>query len=184
VQNLPDEELTRRIAAGHHELFRILVDRYKQALYRFACSVLRNPADAEDAAQETFWRAWRAIGTFESGSPASGWLYKIALNVCRDCLRRRRTRAEMVKNAAYERSSTTASAGNDGRLSAEFERALDGLDDKYRIPFLLLHRQHKSYDEIAQLTGVPLNTVRTHIKRARERLLRILTSSHLFEEQL
>jgi len=77
---LPDAELAKRVVAGDREAFRVLVKRYNQTLYRAARSVLRNEAEAEDAVQDAYLLAYRAMGKFRGDAKLSTWLVRIVVN--------------------------------------------------------------------------------------------------------
>src|SRR5437879_10152665 len=93
---LPDAELARRVAAQDHEAFRVLMRRYNQRLYRTARSVLKDDAEAEDAVQEAYLLAYRAIGRFRGEAKLSTWLVRIVVNEAVTRLRKRNRGAEIA----------------------------------------------------------------------------------------
>src|SRR6266702_987953 len=94
---LPDVELARRVAAGSHQTFTFLMRRYNQRLYRVARSVLKDDAEAEDAVQEAYLLAYRAIGRFRGDAKLSTWLVRIVVNEAVTRLRRRGRSAEVIR---------------------------------------------------------------------------------------
>ena len=155
--------------------FAELVRRYQGRLYRLAYRMLGNAEEAQDATQEAFLRAYRALSSFRLDASFSPWMYRIATNVCLDMLRSRRPQASLdespldppaalsVEGAVAERERLRAVAEAVGRLPV-------GL----RTVFLLRHEAELSYEEIAQTLGLPLNTVRTRLFRARNALKELL----------
>src|SRR5438445_4224242 len=96
---LPDAELARRVAAQDHEAFRVLMRRYNQRLYRTARSVVKDDAEAEDAVQEAYLLAYRAIGRFRGDAKLSTWLVRIVVNEAVTRLRKRGRSAEVIRLA-------------------------------------------------------------------------------------
>ena len=155
--------------------FAELVRRYQGRLYRLAYRMLGNAEEAQDATQEAFLRAYRALSSFRMDASFSPWMYRITTNVCLDMLRSRRPQASLdespldppaalsVEGAVAERERLRAVAEAVGRLPV-------GL----RTVFLLRHEAELSYEEIAQTLGLPLNTVRTRLFRARNALKELL----------
>ncbi len=152
-----------------------LVRRYQGRLYRLAYRMLGNAEEAQDATQEAFLRAYRALSSFRLDASFSPWMYRIATNVCLDMLRSRRPQTSLdgspldppaalsVEGAVAEREKLRAVVEAVGRLPV-------GL----RTVFLLRHETELSYEEIAQALGLPLNTVRTRLFRARNALKELL----------
>src|SRR5206468_7645604 len=97
-----DAALVKRARGGDHDAFRVLVERHSQALFRLAYRMTGNEHDSEDMVQETFLRAHRQLGRFESRSSFSTWLHRIAANCSLDLLRKRQRRAEEDRPADAE----------------------------------------------------------------------------------
>src|SRR5215470_18255740 len=93
----PDSELVRRVAAHDHEAFRALMKRHNQMLYRAARSILKNEAEAEDAVQEAYLQAYRAMGDFRGDAKLSTWLVRITVNEAITRLHRHARRAEVIR---------------------------------------------------------------------------------------
>jgi RNA polymerase sigma-70 factor (ECF subfamily) len=93
----PDSELVRRVAAHDHEAFRVLMRRHNQMLYRAARSILKNEAEAEDAVQEAYMQAYRAMGTFRGDAKISTWLVRIVVNESITRLHKHARRAEIIR---------------------------------------------------------------------------------------
>lgn len=174
-----DAAAMARAAAGDGDAFEAIVRRHGRYVHHLASQLLADADDAEDAAQETFVRAWRARAGFRAEAGVRTWLYRIALNVCYDRLPRLRRELGTLDVDALGGDDGDGPA-DDGapldeglgraQLAAAVRAALDELPAGQRLLLSLRHFDDLSYDEIAQLTGLPLGTVKTGIHRARGRL--------------
>ena len=165
---------------GDEKAFGELVRRYQRAIYRLAWSLTRNDGDADDLAQETFVRAWGAIGRFEVGSPLYPWLARIVTNQAFSLFRHRRRRPEtsieplieagMQWGVEADPAEDTARGERDARLRECFgELAME-----HQTVLALRAVQELSYDEIARALNVPIGTVMSRLSRARAELKRRL----------
>lgn len=180
----PDEdlELVEQVRAGRFELFHELVRRHEAAIFRGAMAILGNEADAEDAMQETFLRAFRRIGQFRGEARFRTWLIQIAVNVARTKLKEtRRERCESLDSA--ELSGTPAVAREIAEQSASPEeeyswkelrelmkRVLDGMHPTYRSVLYLRDVENLSTGSTAVALGLTPESVRTRLRRARVHL--------------
>ncbi len=138
-------------------------------MFTLAARVLGSRDDAADAVQEAFLRAWRGIGSFRSGSLFSTWLYRICVNAAHDQRAGRRPLAELADTAADPRDAFA-----ERELSGELQRALDELEDPYRVTVVLYDVLGRSYAEIVEITGVAEGTVKSRLFRGRTELARRL----------
>jgi RNA polymerase sigma-70 factor (ECF subfamily) len=183
---LADEEVVSRVLAGDHGLFEVLMRRYNQRLYRTARAIVRDSAEAEDVMQETYVRAFAALGQFEGRAQWSTWVTRIAVN---EALARVRRRGRFVSSEAFEniqegamgeeREPAGRSAGPEAavaarELSAFVERAVDELPDIYRTVFVLREVQELSTAETAACLDVSEELVKVRLHRARAELRRIM----------
>lgn len=158
-------------ATGPPEELRALVEEHGPAIYRYALSIVRNPATAEDIAQEVLTKAWLALPSFRGESSLRSWLLRITHNAAMSMLRVRR--AEVIDPADIEVVSPpdhVEDAVTDRLTIDEFKRALDELDELSRQIVVLREIEDLSYDAIAALLRVPLPTVKTRLLRARRQL--------------
>ncbi len=174
-----DAALVRRAQAGDAAAFAGLMDRHAPACLRFAARMLGDPADAEDAVQETFVRAHRALARYEERESFRTWLFEVLVNRCRTLVRRRgaRERRVLVDDALL----AAAAVDHDGRRAEwrwELERALAALPPDHREAFLLKHVEDLSYDEMALVTGAGVSALKMRVKRACERLQTLLQEVH------
>jgi RNA polymerase sigma-70 factor (ECF subfamily) len=167
-----DEELVARSIAGDAASFNQLVVRWERPIYALAYRVIGREEDARDVCQETFLRAFRALGGFKGQAKFSSWLYRIALNLCRDWIRRER-RAPTVQapegtdliELAAERTPSEAVEDLIARhdLGRAVSRAMGALSDEQRTAIILKEYHGLTFQEIADLLNCPLSTVKTRL---------------------
>jgi RNA polymerase sigma-70 factor (ECF subfamily) len=151
------------------EAFGELVRRHQDFVYGAALRVVRNPVMAEDIAQEAFVRAHRALASFRGESQFRSWLYRIATNLALNAVQRRREYpADTLPDQPTDRDP--ASLAENSALRAELEDAIAQLPEKLKEPLVLREYGGMSYQAIADSLGLPINTVRTRILRARRSL--------------
>ena len=161
---------------GDSEAFRALVERHSRAVYRLAHRMTGNPSDAEDVVQETFLKAYRQLGRFESRANFGTWLHRIAVNCSIDLIRSRPHR-ESAHDAADLDQYTVAEAADAGRssperlmLSTEVQLRINGamgsLSQMERAAFVLRHFEGHSIDEISRSLGLKTNATKHSIFRA------------------
>lgn len=181
VQPLPDAELARRIAGGDLSVLPQLMRRHNQTLYRTTRSILNDEAEAEDAVQETYLHAYRAMAQFQGNAKLSTWLVRIAVNVALERLRKRKRRAEVIDlygDAVPDDAMLKANMGDRAPeqpeqilLRMEMRRLVEDkvsrLPDAFRAVFVLRALEEMSVDETADCLGIPAETVRTRYFRAR-----------------
>ena len=160
---------------GDVSAFAMLVDRHASACLRFATRMLGNREDAEEAAQDAFWRAHRALDRFDESASFRTWVMSILINRCRTSLlrRQRRTARIVVDDDAVRLASVEAKDG-DGALRDAIERAVAQLEAGQREAFLLKHVELLSYEEMAVVTGVGVSALKMRVQRACDRLQGLL----------
>jgi RNA polymerase sigma-70 factor (ECF subfamily) len=178
-EGIGDAELAARVAAGDGAAFELLMRRHNRRLYRIAVSVLRDAADAEDALQEAYLAAYRAIGSFRGEASLATWLSKLVLN---HCLARRRKdqRRDGIFAIVPESAESDAAFDIDGEtpdralvrteLRELLERKVGELPEAFRTVFMMRCVEELSVEETAQLLNIPEATVRTRQFRARSLL--------------
>jgi RNA polymerase sigma-70 factor (ECF subfamily) len=167
-----DEELVARSIGGDSDSFNELVHRWERPIYALAYRQLRREEDARDVCQETFLRAYRALHGFRGQAKFSSWLYRIALNLCRDWMRRER-RTPVVQApedvdlmdlaASREPSELIEDRLERNDLSRAVERAMALLPEDQRTAIVLKEYHELTFQEIADLVGCPLSTVKTRL---------------------
>lgn len=180
-QALSDADLAGRIAGGDLAVLPQLMRRHNQTLYRTARSILNDDAEAEDAVQEAYLLAYRAMGQFQGNARLSTWLVRIAVNVSLERLRKRQRRAEVIDlygDAVPDDKMLEANMGErapeqpeQALLRAETRRLVEDkisrLPDAFRTVFVLRALEEMSVEETAECLGIPQETVRTRYFRAR-----------------
>jgi RNA polymerase sigma-70 factor, ECF subfamily len=160
--------------AADERAFRTLVDRHGPRLYAVAYGILGDAAAAESVVQDAFVRLARAEAQMREAGAVAGWLYRVAVNLCRDELRRRRRAARMVPLELVEDSLPASElASIPGDASPEDDalwRCLERLPRKLREVVLLRFMSDLSYAELADLLGVSIGTVSSRLHRALRRL--------------
>ena len=155
--------------------FQLTLARYQDKVYRLCCALLRDPSAAEDAAQESLVRIWKAIGGYDGRASLSTWIYTITRNRCLTAIERRRDLASLTDDAVAAEAESqvhTMSGADDAPLQgSELLRELvDGLPERYRRALTLFYYEDKSVGEVARMLGMPEGTVKTHLSRARAAL--------------
>ncbi len=181
ASNLSDAELARRVAARDRDAFTVLMRRHNQMLYRTARSILKDDAEAEDAVQDAYLRAYRAIGEFRGDAKLSTWLVRVVANEAIGRLRKNRRSAEIIQlddeiesvnEGAEESMHVKAPDRPEGAaLRAEtrhlLEAKIDALPDAFRAVFVLRAIEELSVEETAVALEIPEATVRTRYFRAK-----------------
>lgn len=191
-----DDALIAAARAGDLAAFNALVGRHERAVYSVALRYLRSPDAAEDATQDAFIRAWQSIDTYRGGGAGGfrAWVLRIAANRSLDLLRAGARRSEESIDARLERDDSSwepeasdesaADLVSRGELSRVLERALGQLQPDQRLAVMLSDVHGHSYDEIAEISGVALGTVKSRINRGRARLREILLTDEAGRELL
>jgi len=188
-----DAALVRRFNAGDEEAFGEIIARHRAKTLAIALSVLRNHADAEEVAQDTFIRAYRNLARFRGDSSLATWLHRIAVNLARNrywyFFRRRRhatlsldcplgndSEATFTDLVAADTPDPSREAAA-GEFAALVDACMQKLEARHREILTLRNLLHRSYDEIAQTLGLNVGTVKSRIARARENLRRLLAEA-------
>ena len=180
-----DEELVARSMAGDVDSFNQLVLRWERPIYALAYRVIGRDEDARDVAQETFLRAFRALPGFKGQAKFSSWLYRIALNLCRDWIRRKKRTPVVEMPEGVDVAELAAEQGpvesiEDLVARQEMSRIVaEGmklLPDEQRTAIVLKEYHGLTFQEIADLQGCPLSTVKTRLYQGLRVLRRHLES--------
>ena len=174
-----DSDLVARAREGDTAAFGRLVRRYQDAVYGLAYYQLGNFHDAQDVAQEAFIRAYLHLHQLQDASRFVGWLRSLTINLCRDWVRRRRSRMAAEASA----SQVYVDREEQADIRRTVQRALNALPDEHRLATTLYYVDGYSYREIGDFLGVPATTVKGRIQRARRQLRKemIAMVEELFE---
>jgi RNA polymerase sigma-70 factor (ECF subfamily) len=188
----PSAALVQRAQAGDREALSALIQSQQTYVYSIAMSLMHNPADAADMTQEAFVRLLRSLGTYRAETKFTTWLYRLVTNICLDGLRRRGRSVDSLDEPS------TTQAGDDAQTAGErladtdrwtqpeeeiqlresareVRAALEDLPPAQRLALTLHYFQDQRYEDIAEVMGLPLNTVKSHIRRGKERLALVLS---------
>jgi len=156
---------------GDREAFGELVRRYGPAARRVARAVLHHPEDADDAAQDGFFSAWRSINRYDPGRQFGPWILRIVVNAAHDLRRRRQIReTDPVSPHLPGGEASPVALVEQGELGKRIDRALQGLPERQRLAVVLFDAEGFSHGEIAQMLGIPEGTVRSDVFHARRAL--------------
>jgi RNA polymerase sigma-70 factor (ECF subfamily) len=170
-----EQEWIARARAGDAEAFRKLVERHGDRAYGLAFRMLGVASEAEEAAQDAFVRAWRALPHFRGESSFSTWLHRIVVRRALDrqaALKTRRAREAPMDEADLAGPAATApgDAARHGDLHRKLDRLMGSLSEMQRAVVLLYYYEDHSVEEVARMLELPEGSVKTHLHRARARL--------------
>ncbi|HLS21546.1 MAG TPA: RNA polymerase sigma factor RpoE [Paenalcaligenes sp.] len=175
-----DAELVTRVQRGDKRAFDLLVLKYQRRIMRLLGRMVRDVDEVEDLAQETFIKAYRAIGQFRGDSAFYTWLYRIAINTARNWQTQQYRRPQTVTPFENEEGETFDQLDNltdistpgsilfSKQVAQTIEQTMDNLPDELRTALELREVEGMTYEEIAQAMDCPIGTVRSRIFRARE----------------
>ena len=179
---LDDRGLVVRCLADDKAAYGLLVKRYQQAVFNVCYRVLHNRQDAEDMTQECFVRGYRKLATFDQNRPFAPWIKRVAVNVC---LNFKQGQPQTTFALDEERDHPDVNdeeqpvRAMERRESAEtLRRAIASLPAHYAAVLELRHFQELNYAQIAQTLGLPVNTAKSHLFRARKLLAATLKRGH------
>lgn len=174
-----DQDLVRRVQLGDKSAFDLLVIKYQHKIVHLVNRYVKDPSEAQDVAQDTFIKAYKALGDFRGDSAFYTWLYRIAINTAKNYLLSRSRRhsdyevdmqdAEQVENAPQLKDIETPEHQlMNEQIIGVIKSAIERLPEEMRIAITLREFEGMSYEEIAEAMDCPIGTVRSRIFRARE----------------
>lgn len=176
-----EDDIQQRLEARQYrEAFELLLERFRDKVFRLAFSMMHNETQAEDVAQDVFVKIWKALPGYHGGASLSTWIYTITRNTCLTELKKRTTRPtvslhEPEMEAAADSISALQTTDADPGAERDVAALLAELPEKYRQVITLFYLEQKAYEEVAAMLGIPLGTVKTLLFRAKKELLRIGT---------
>ena len=179
MQSTSDEVLIGRIANGDRLAMQVLYARYHVRVFRFVVRMVRDDSTAEDLISEVFLDVWRQAGRFEGRSAVSTWMLAIARFKALSALRRRPDQEldEETAGAIEDPSDDPAAALEKKDKSAMIRKCLTGLSAEHREIIDLVYYHEKSVEEVAEIVGIPQNTVKTRMFYARKRLAELVKAA-------
>lgn len=183
---LTDQDVVARAARGHEAAYRELIGRYERPIFSLIHRLVRDRAETEDLAQETFIKVLNAIDRYDPKYKFSSWIFKIANNTAIDHLRKKKLDTVSLDGSPHARSVEEAADTwapvvtskeetpdeylDRTELGQDLEEALDKLRPEYRTAIILWHMEDRPYAEIAEIMEIPVGTVKTYVYRARGEL--------------
>jgi RNA polymerase sigma-70 factor, ECF subfamily len=167
-----------RARQGDSEAFRALVERHSRTVFRLAFRMTGNEQDAEDVVQESFLRAYRQLGRFESRANFGTWLYRIVANCSVDLMRARQARHDQARGESLDEAGDLPAGDTPGperlahsaEIAARVNEALAGLSPLERAAFTLRHYEGRSIDEIGKTLGLGISAAKHSVFRAVKKL--------------
>lgn len=164
---LDDKEIVARVVDGDTELFAVLVRRHQRAVYGLGLGFFKNTEDTGDFVQDVFLKAYRNLSSFLGKSKFSTWLYRIAYNTAVNAIKRRREYQSLAEDLEIpdfdDPQRKTLREASRGAIRA----AMADLPERYRVCLDLYFFYDLSYPEIETVTGFPVNTIKSHVFRAK-----------------
>jgi RNA polymerase sigma-70 factor (ECF subfamily) len=171
-----DGAIVAQIISGQKELFRLLIKRHERAVYGMGMSFFRNAEDASDFTQEVFLKVFSNLSRFEGRSRFSTWLYKIAYNTAINSVTRRKDFQSLAETEISCENDTPERKLLRGLASDAVLEAITELPERFRVCVDLFFFYGRSYKEIELITGYPVNTIKSHVFRAKKMLREKLAS--------
>lgn len=165
-----DRIILEEIQRGQKELFRLLVKRHEQAVYSMGLSFFRNAEDASDFTQEVFIKVYRSLAQFEGRSRFSTWLYAIAYNTAINNVKRKKEYRSLSGDDIIPDTVTPEQKMMRKVVQEAVLDAVKDLPERYQICVDLFFFYDRSYPEIEAITGYPVNTIKSHVFRAKKLL--------------
>ena len=163
-----DRIIVTQVVSGQKELFKLLIKRHEQAVYGMGISFFHNADDAADFVQDVFLKVFRNLSSFEGKSRFSTWLYKIAYNTAINSITRKKDYQSLVEeDIASNHNSPEHKLLRSLARNAVFE-AVKELPERFRVCIDLFFFYDRSYQEIEVITGYPVNTIKSHVFRAKK----------------
>lgn len=170
-----DEVLVTEVVEGSISAFEQLVSRYQGKLLSFVTYMIRDPQGAQDVVQESFISLYKTIDHVDTSKKFSSYLFSIARNKAISYMRGSKRYAPLVEAEHITAADTAETLMMKRDEKHRIEKALDGIDTKYKKVITLYYFQDLSYEEMSRRMRLPINTIRTHLRRAKDALRKVLT---------
>ena len=169
-----------RVKAGDKEAFAWLVDQYRDMIYTVCLRMLTSEADAEEAAQDAFVKAYRSLASFQGKSKFSTWIYRIAYNQCISMIRKKVRMIDLVDELPDGEISEADMSGLDTISAQErskyLQMALEALGETDSVVITLFYYEELSLEEIAEITGLTSSNIRIKLHRSRKKMYQVINN--------
>src|SRR5438445_2026577 len=169
-----DQELVRRSVEGDRFAFASLIRRHERRVYNLAYRILGREEDARDATQDAFLTAMRKLASFRGDAAFTTWMHRVTVNACYDLLRKRKREPSLGLPEDVDTGDRQPDHAEATATAVDVQRALLRVPIEFRTPLVMHDVQDLAYEEIAQIVGVPVGTVKSRIHRGRVALARAL----------
>jgi RNA polymerase sigma-70 factor (ECF subfamily) len=168
--NKEDEtELIQTIKAGNYRQFERLIEAYQRPLYVFIWRMVQDEDDAKDICQDTFFKAYKKIKSFKEKSKFSSWLFQIGYRKALDFIaKKKRQRTVLDKMETQSQMAENEREFEIKQVDSAIGKIINGLQHNHRTALHLFYKEEMTYNEIASVMKVPINTVKSHIHRGKE----------------
>lgn len=180
IQMLTDVQLIHKIINGDQRAFSRLVARYQNHMYTVCYNILKTKPEAQEATQDTFLKAYKALAGYKEDAKFSSWLYKIAYRTSLDLIRKRKKTTDIseVSSGLADKSSTAHTSMEESEFSRELDHAIMQLDPKEAGMIKMFYLEELSTKELAEITGESLSNVKVILYRARKKLAAIIKEQY------
>lgn len=165
--DIEDRTAVERVLRGETELFALLVRRHQRSIFGLGLGFFKNAEDASDFVQEVFLKAYRSLGSFQGSARFSTWLYRVAYNTAINGIKRRKEYRSLAEDAEIPDFDDPERQAIRSASRQAVVEAVAELPDRYRVCVDLYFFFDLSYPEIEVVTGFPVNTIKSHVFRAK-----------------
>lgn len=181
-----DNEVIQQVLQGNQQAFAVLVSRYQQLVFTIVLRYISNREEAEELAQDVFVKAYRYLADFKGQSRFSTWLYTITQTTCLSFLRKKPDQSTLLEEehlvqVTDQQSHSVQDSAEKKETAMLIHTAINRLSASDAQIIMLFYKAEQSLEEIAQILGIPANTVKVKLHRARQRLKEIM-ETHLAKE--
>ncbi len=176
-----DEDIVLKVLRGDVDLYRIIVERYQKRIFSMGLMFHKNADDASDFTQEVFIRAFDRLGSFRGDAKFYYWLVRLAYNYGINAVKGKRPTESLAESWVCDSEESIEEAQEKDEVRKLLARAVAELPEKYRVCVDLYFFYQLSYGEISEVTGFPVNTIKSHVSRAK-RMLRDALKGTIVEE--
>jgi RNA polymerase sigma-70 factor, ECF subfamily len=167
-KELSDEEIVDKIRTSDQSLYRLIIDRYREKLFRYANNLIKDQDKAADAVQETFIKAFINLNSFKAGNKFSSWIYRITHNETINIIRKYHKDVVIPEGIDFKSDENIEADFEKKEINIMVEKCLKGLPIIYSEPLTLQYIEDKTHREISDILRIPMGTVAVRINRAKK----------------